>query len=103
MKGPFYLAAGAIGAAALIFTVGACLPDEDDPYNGVPQCTDAIADAGGICHGEPIPNHPTITLIPCPTEDSADCYWNAATMGNGQGRSFVNIDGNYYYQEAGNE
>lgn len=25
----------------------------DDPYNGVPECTDAIADAGGICHGEP--------------------------------------------------
>ena len=24
-----------------------------DPYNGVPACTDQIADAGGICHGEP--------------------------------------------------
>lgn len=25
----------------------------DDPYQGVPACTDQIADAGGICHGEP--------------------------------------------------
>jgi len=24
-----------------------------DPYHGVPVCTDQIADAGGICHGEP--------------------------------------------------
>lgn len=24
-----------------------------DLYNGVPACTNAIADAGGICHGEP--------------------------------------------------
>lgn len=27
----------------------------DDPYRGVPACTDQIADAGGICHGEPTP------------------------------------------------
>ena len=24
-----------------------------DPYGGVPACTDQIADAGGVCHGEP--------------------------------------------------
>jgi hypothetical protein len=24
-----------------------------DPYRGWPACTHAIADAGGICHGEP--------------------------------------------------
>jgi hypothetical protein len=27
--------------------------DHADPFNGVPACTDQIADAGGICHGEP--------------------------------------------------
>jgi hypothetical protein len=27
----------------------------EDPYSGVPACTDRIADAGGICHGEPLP------------------------------------------------
>ena len=25
----------------------------DDPYGGVPHCTHEIANAGGICHGEP--------------------------------------------------
>lgn len=24
-----------------------------DPWNGVPHCTHEIANAGGICHGEP--------------------------------------------------
>lgn len=24
-----------------------------DPWHGAPVCTDEIADAGGICHGEP--------------------------------------------------
>jgi hypothetical protein len=53
----------------------------EDPYSGVPACTDRIADAGGICHGEPLP--------PCPTEDSTGCYWDAQTMGNGRGRDEV--------------
>lgn len=34
-------------------------------------------------------------LTPCPTDegDQPDCYWNAATMGNGQGTSFVIVNG----------
>lgn len=28
-------------------------------------------------------------LPPCAFEDSSWCYWNAATMGNGSGRSFI--------------
>lgn len=32
-----------------------------------------------------------ISLNPCPYEDSKNCYWNAETMGNGQGQSFVTI------------
>ena len=27
--------------------------DAADPWHGVPVCTDQIADAGGVCHGEP--------------------------------------------------
>jgi hypothetical protein len=64
---------------------------EKNSVQSVGWCTDAIADAGGICHGEPVP--------PCPTEDSANCYWDA-TRGNGTGRSFVDIDGTVYYQEV---
>lgn len=51
------------------------------PYGGLPQCTDQIADAGGMCHGEPLPA--------CPTEDSTGCYWDAETMGNRQGHDVV--------------
>jgi hypothetical protein len=64
--------------------------ENSDPYSGVPYCTDAIADNGGVCHGEPLPE--------CPTEDSANCYWDASIRGNGQGRSFVDIDGEVHYQ-----
>lgn len=62
----------------------------DAPATGAPRCTDAIADAGGTCYGEPLP--------PCPTEDSVGCYWDAATMGNGTGRSYtVEPDGTVSY------
>lgn len=64
---------------------------EKNSFSEVPWCTDALADSGSICHGEPVP--------PCPTEDSADCYWDAS-RGNGTGRSFVDIGGVTYYQEV---
>jgi hypothetical protein len=57
----------------------------------LPVCTDLIADAGGSCQGEPLP--------PCPTEDADDCYWDAPTMGNGSGRSFITVDGTTTYTD----
>lgn len=45
----------------------------------------------------PAPEYPTYTLPPCATEDSDNCYWNAARMGNGTGTSFINLDGVTYY------
>lgn len=33
----------------------------------------------------------------CRTEDSTNCRWDAQLQGNGEGRSFVNIDGVTYY------
>jgi hypothetical protein len=44
--------------------------------------------------------YPDMTIPPCATEDSHDCYWDAATMGNGHGRSFVAIGGHVYYPEG---
>ena len=39
----------------------------------------------------------SMTLPPCPTEDSDNCYWDADTMGNGIGTDFIVIDGTVYY------
>lgn len=53
---------------------------------------------------EPV-QHPTLTVPPCESDDGyapgGSCYWGAATMGNGQGSSFVVLDGVFYYAEAG--
>lgn len=32
----------------------------------------------------------------CPTEDSVNCYWVAENQGNGEGESFVNIEGHVF-------
>ena len=33
------------------------------------------------------------TLPACPTEDSANCYWDAETRSNGKGSSFIDVGG----------
>jgi hypothetical protein len=38
-------------------------------------------------------------LPPCPSEDSDNCVWDARTMGNGLGRSFVVLEGRLYLEE----
>lgn len=35
--------------------------------------------------------------VACATEDSTNCVWDADTQGNGQGRSFYDIDGEVTY------
>ena len=35
-------------------------------------------------------------LTPCPTEDSANCVWDATIQGNGHGQSFIDIGGTAY-------
>lgn len=35
-------------------------------------------------------------LPPCATEDSSNCVWDAQSMGNGTGNSFVDLDGTTY-------
>lgn len=42
-------------------------------------------------------DRPVVTLTPCATEDSTNCYWDATTHGNGQGRSFIDVDGTAYF------
>jgi hypothetical protein len=57
-----------------------------------------------------VPDHSvtSVSLIaealdtPCAQEDSDNCYWDAEEQGNGEGTSFVAIDGNVYYGEESN-
>lgn len=60
-----------------------CVPDN---YWDTPETPDI---------GEP--EYPTYLLPPCETEDSNDCYWDAAVRGNGEGTSFVTLNGVTYY------
>lgn len=39
-----------------------------------------------------------VVLMPCDTEDSDNCYWDAEQQGNGEGKSFVVLDGKVYYE-----
>lgn len=36
-------------------------------------------------------------LPPCAFEDSTWCYWDASTMGNGSGRSFIALGDRPFY------
>lgn len=40
------------------------------------------------------------SLLPCPAEDSTNCYWLATDAGNGEGTSFIDFDGTAYYPEG---
>lgn len=40
-----------------------------------------------------------LVLVPCEEEDSRECYWFADERGNGDGVSFVDINGVAYYAE----
>lgn len=51
------------------------------------SCIWAMPTAGG-----------TIVLKACEQEDSENCFWDATTRGNGQGRSFINIRGHIFYE-----
>jgi len=42
-------------------------------------------------------------LGPCPTEDSENCIWNAQTMGNHAGRSFIRWEGVTYYAHTASD
>lgn len=41
-----------------------------------------------------------LVLPPCEYEDSPNCGWDASTSGNGEGTSFVDLNGTAYYSEG---
>lgn len=40
---------------------------------------------------------PAYSLPACETEASSNCYWDAQTRGNGEGQSFIDIEGRITY------
>lgn len=38
-----------------------------------------------------------LAFTECATEDSHNCFWDATIKGNGQGNSFIDINGTAYY------
>lgn len=44
-----------------------------------------------------IPHFIAYAIVPCPTEDSTNCVWDSRVQGNGQGDSFVDVNGTAYY------
>lgn len=42
-------------------------------------------------------NGATFDMITCEVEDGRNCFWNSHTLGNGRGRSFVDIKGKAVY------
>lgn len=36
-------------------------------------------------------------MVDCPFEVSTNCYWDAERLGNGEGESFVDVNGKAYY------
>lgn len=94
----FDVAALAIGALAAGFAFGALVfgdfgsdapMPEHDRDEMVSQYPDAL----------PL----DLTLPPCEFEDSVNCYWDAQSRGDGQGASFIDIDGVTYYLLADGE
>lgn len=77
------LAAFGMGIA-LVSGVAACLPDEP---------AEQPAQVGTS-------EYPVYNLPACIQEDDTqNCYWDASVRGNGQGQSFVVLNGVVYYAE----
>jgi len=54
---------------------------------GMPGCRPVALPYGD--HAQPAGGRVSVPLVPCATEDSVSCVWDAAAQGNGRGRSYV--------------
>jgi hypothetical protein len=82
-------------------------------YDGKCPCPYTIKANGKPCAGSSAYSRPggeqvlcfesdIAALQPCQFEDSMDCHWDAATQGNGKGRSFNAVGGQVIYVAEGN-
>lgn len=109
----------AVGAVAVALGVAAwhAIPDTDphtvpDTTGGIGMCAAAYSnDCAAYYAGDAVPASdatpaapasdptPAPVLPPCEHEDSTNCYWDAGERGNGEGVSFVDVDGTAYYPD----
>jgi hypothetical protein len=75
----FFATVGAVGLS-ITFTA-ACIPDP------VPVVDGGYVDPATIAQA---------LDTPCVVEDDVNCFWRADLVGNGEGTSFVNIDGHVF-------
>ena len=86
-------------------TQGSGQPCTVPAYAGIPEHTLDGIEPVGLTEAQEEARLAKIgrsTLPTCPTEDSNNCQWDARYQGNGQGRSFVTIDGETIYTTEGN-
>lgn len=85
----------ASAATAMILGTGVALDSPVGQVETIPVATVYETDRGPFTDEHPV--WAVALSTPCETEDSTDCYWNAATMGNGLGDSFVSIGDATFY------
>jgi hypothetical protein len=95
--------------------VGVIMADESRPTTPAPtsaaghHVVHEVAVVPGSVASIPVPRaaiaavYPDLTIPPCATEDAANCYWDADSMGDGSGRSFITLSGVYYYAPESTE
>ena len=86
-KTAFTLIGGALIGLTLAGCVAATTPDDAAPMPAKDMTPIAVVTPAPEV--TPTPNESTLSLPPCPTEDSDGCYWDADTMGNGTGTDVV--------------
>lgn len=82
---------------SVFLTVGAIVLSAVAAY-GVGVYTTTGSEYETVVQTVEVPGAPELPA--CVSEDSEDCYWDAAIMGNGGGTSFVRWGGVTYYPEA---
>lgn len=88
-KTPIALAATFAAGVAITLTFAFCdVPPTDSPTPD-PSPTSTLLPTQS--------EYPTYQLPACLTEDSDNCYWDAAVRGNHQGDSFITLLGTTYY------
>ena len=108
---PIYVTRRGLWASALVGALLGLWISPGRAYSAELDClhADPGTDLAATCEGEgwvirkgfaitPRDVAKRVTLSPCVLEDDARCYWDADTMGNGEGHDFVVTKGGRHYR-----